>query len=43
MATVIVDEKRTEADIDADIRAEHWGRDPERRLAWKDRRDSGSS
>jgi hypothetical protein len=43
MATLIVDEERTEADIEAEIRTEHWGRDPERPLAWKDRRDSGSS
>ena len=37
------DEGRTELEIEAEIRTEHWGHEPERPLAWKDRPESASS
>jgi len=37
------DEEHTEIEIEAEIRTEHWGHDPERPLAWKDRQARASS
>lgn len=43
MDKFIVDEARAKQEIEAELRIEHWGLDPERPLAWKDRADNASS
>ena len=43
MTKLVVDEEHAEAGIEAEIRTEHWGRDPEHPLAWKERQDSPPS
>ena len=36
-------EQRAEHDIEAEILVEHWGHEPERPLAWKDREGTDAS
>jgi hypothetical protein len=42
LQTLAADEERAEVEIEAEIRVEHWGHEPERPLTWKDRPDNGS-
>jgi hypothetical protein len=42
LQTLAADEERAEVEIEAEIRVEHWGLEPERPLTWKDRPDNGS-
>ena len=43
MESFVDGEERVEHEIEAELRKEHWGHEPERPLAWKNRRDGGSS
>lgn len=37
------DEKRTEDSIESELRQEHFGKEPERRLAWKTPQDDSNA
>jgi hypothetical protein len=43
MEELIGDEEHAEHDIESEIIVEHWGKQPERPLAWKDPEDTDPS